>query len=296
MLNTTNVALASMSLLLGATAASSSPDVAGLLKTRLPKTEVTGVDCNRIAGLCEVTAKENLFYVDASARYLIIGRVYDMETRQDLTAARLLELNPDMLVGGAAIPPAADPVHPIHSAFAQNADAGREADTGGAAAPMAPSKTTRPAQRRKGLPPTAFLFAGLAVAALLWGAWVTKNILDPAVVKAPIASVRLEQIIGEYVQAQARSNTPPEIVTQQTQAFMAALGEELKARGADGTTVMVGEAVLSQNVPDITAEVRSAIYAKVPPPAARAAAAPPPSFAPPQQIPAGPGPMPAMGQ
>ena len=120
-----------------------------------------------------------------------------------------------------------------------------------------------------------FLFAGLAVAALLWGAWVTKNILDPAVVKAPIASVRLEQIIGEYVQAQARSNTPPEIVTQQTQAFMAALGEELKARGADGTTVMVGEAVLSQNVPDITADVRNAIYAKVPPPATPAAAPPP---------------------
>ncbi|MBR7513395.1 hypothetical protein KC219_24875, partial [Mycobacterium tuberculosis] len=43
-----------------------------------------------------------LFYVDAGARYLIIGRVYDMETRQDLTAARLLEINPDMLVGGAA--------------------------------------------------------------------------------------------------------------------------------------------------------------------------------------------------
>lgn len=100
--NTTNAAIASMSLLLGATAATSSPDVTALLKTRLPKTEVTGVDCTRIAGLCEVTAKENLFYVDASARYLIIGRVYDMETRQDLTAARLLELNPDMLVGGAA--------------------------------------------------------------------------------------------------------------------------------------------------------------------------------------------------
>ena len=44
MLNTTNVAIASMSLLLGATAATSSPDVTGLLKTRLPKTEVTGVE------------------------------------------------------------------------------------------------------------------------------------------------------------------------------------------------------------------------------------------------------------
>ena len=102
MLNTTNLAVAGMSLVLGASAAGSSADVATLLKTRLPKTEVSSVDCSKISGLCEVTARDNLFYVDPAARYLVIGRVYDMETRQDLTAARLLELNPDMLVGGAA--------------------------------------------------------------------------------------------------------------------------------------------------------------------------------------------------
>ena len=193
------------------------------------------------------------------------------------------------------IPPAADPVHPTNAASAQNAYASRGADTGKSEAPMGSVHAPRSTQGRKGLPPTAFLFAGLAVAALLWGAWVTKNILDPSVVKAPIASVRLEQIIGEYVQAQARSNTPPEVVTRQTQAFMAALGEELKARGADGTTVMVGEAVLSQNVPDITADVRNAIYAKVPPPAAPASA-PPPVYAPQQQPPNGPAAMPVPGQ
>jgi thiol:disulfide interchange protein DsbC len=44
----------------------------------------------------------NLFYIDPSARYLIVGRIYDMETHQDLTAARLLAINPDMLVGAAA--------------------------------------------------------------------------------------------------------------------------------------------------------------------------------------------------
>ncbi|QTH24773.1 MULTISPECIES: DsbC family protein [Sphingomonadaceae] len=76
--------------------------VAALLKARLPKTEVSKVDCSRIGGLCEVVAGSNLFYVDSSARYLVIGRVYDMESRQDLTAARLLELNPAMLLGGAA--------------------------------------------------------------------------------------------------------------------------------------------------------------------------------------------------
>jgi thiol:disulfide interchange protein DsbC len=77
-------------------------EVRALLKTRLPKTTVTAIDCAKVSGLCEVTAGANLFYVDAGARYLVIGRVYDMQTRQDITAARLLEMNPDMLVGAAA--------------------------------------------------------------------------------------------------------------------------------------------------------------------------------------------------
>ena len=49
-----------------------------LLKTRLPKTTFTKVDCEKIEGLCEVTAGANLFYVNHGARYLIIGRVYYM--------------------------------------------------------------------------------------------------------------------------------------------------------------------------------------------------------------------------
>ena len=79
---------------------SSGEAVQQALAERLPKTEVTAIDCEKIDGVCEVQAKQNLFYIDHSARYLIIGRVYVMETKQDLTAARLLEMNPDMLIGG----------------------------------------------------------------------------------------------------------------------------------------------------------------------------------------------------
>ena len=75
--------------------------VLAALKSRLPKTAVSRIDCNRIGSLCEVVAGNNLFYVDRSARYLVVGRVYDMETRQDLTSARLLELDPDRMIGGA---------------------------------------------------------------------------------------------------------------------------------------------------------------------------------------------------
>lgn len=76
--------------------------VSAALAKRLPKTQVSSIDCKKLDGLCEVAAGSTLFYTDPTARYLIIGRVYDMETRTDLTATRLLELNPDALVNGAA--------------------------------------------------------------------------------------------------------------------------------------------------------------------------------------------------
>ncbi len=76
--------------------------VAKALATRLPRTQVAKVDCSKVPGLCEVQAGANVFYVDPSARYLLIGRIYDMQTRQDLTSVRLLEINPDMMLGGAA--------------------------------------------------------------------------------------------------------------------------------------------------------------------------------------------------
>ncbi|SFO45186.1 DsbC family protein [Sphingomonas sp. OK281] len=103
--------------------------VIALLKARLPKTQVSKVDCAIVDGLCEVTAGNNLFYVDRSVRYLVIGRVYDMEKRQDLTATRLLEINPDTLIGGAA--------------KANNAPEGGEppiAKAAGAASPTTPSR------------------------------------------------------------------------------------------------------------------------------------------------------------
>lgn len=146
-----------------------------------------------------------------------------------------------------------------------------------APAPRAPRvAASRPAPaRKKGLPPITWAFAAIAVVMLLWAAWVTKHIAA-APPQIPMASVRLEALVTEYVQAQSHSNGTPEAVTQQTGRFMAAIEEELKRIGANGTTVLVGEAVLSKNVPDITDQVRKAVYAKVPLPAA----APAPAAAP----------------
>ena len=132
----------------------------------------------------------------------------------------------------------------------------------------------RPAPARKeGLPPITWAMAAIAVAMLLWGAWVTKHIAA-APAQIPMASVRLEALVTEYVQAQSHANGTPDAVTQQTARFMGAIEDELKRIGANGTTVLVGEAVLSKNVPDITDQVRKAVYAKVPLPTAAPAASP----------------------
>lgn len=76
--------------------------VRAALNLRLPKTPIDAISCRGLGGLCEIVSKNTLFYVDAGAKYLVIGRIYDMDARQDLTAARLLELNPDLLAAGAA--------------------------------------------------------------------------------------------------------------------------------------------------------------------------------------------------
>jgi hypothetical protein len=141
-------------------------------------------------------------------------------------------------------------------------------DASGREAEDPPSEGRLPHPRKLGWMPVA-LVGGL-VAAGLWGAWVTKNVLSSADLP-PMAKVQLAGVVGEYVQAQARSATPPEQVTAETRAFMAEIQRNLEARGQRGQIVLVGEAVLAGNMPDITAELRREVYAKVRMPGAAAA-------------------------
>lgn len=119
----------------------------------------------------------------------------------------------------------------------------------------------RPATPHKlGWMPLALI--GSLVATGLWGAWVTRNVLAQADLP-PMAKVQLAGVVGEYVQAQAHSASPPDQVTAETRAFMAEIQRNLEARGDRGQIVLVGEAVLAGDVPDITAELRREVYARV---------------------------------
>ncbi len=79
--------------------ATSSPVQAGdvdalraALKVKLPNTEVTSLRETPIPGLFEMVMGKNLFYVDQSGNYSIIGTLYDLTTHEGLTAERLAEL------------------------------------------------------------------------------------------------------------------------------------------------------------------------------------------------------------
>lgn len=93
--------------------------VRAALGLRLPKTRIGAVGCAGPFGLCEVVAGNAVFYVDRTARFLVIGHVYDMEERRDLTASRLLEVNPAGLIPPARSEQASDAPAPAAAAAAR---------------------------------------------------------------------------------------------------------------------------------------------------------------------------------
>ena len=103
-----------------------------------------------------------------------------------------------------------------------------------------------PLPRQSGARRKRALFAGfsrgqlvaivLLACALVWSMWVTKRLLTPE--RDHIVAARLSNIVGEYVQAQARSAAPPAQVEAEMKAFMATLDGELQKRSAAGEVVL----------------------------------------------------------
>lgn len=99
----------------------------------------------------------------------------------------------------------------------------------------------------------------LLLGTAIWGMWVTRELLKPR--QDRIVAARLSSIVGDYVQAQARSASPPSQVEAEMRNFMASLDAQLERRARKGEVVLVGEAVLTKNVPDITDALHEAVFA-----------------------------------
>lgn len=94
------------------------------------------------------------------------------------------------------------------------------------------------------------------VAALLWAAWVSRELSEP---RQQIVTVRLAETIAGFVDAEARTQQDPEASQARVLAFLQASERAVAEMGSDGRVVLVGEAVLAGNAPDATDELRARI-------------------------------------
>ena len=94
------------------------------------------------------------------------------------------------------------------------------------------------------------------VAALLWAAWVSRELSEP---RQQIVTVRLAETIAAFVDAEARAEQDPEASQARVLAFLQASERAVAEMGADGRVVLVGEAVLAGDAPDATDELRARI-------------------------------------
>lgn len=100
------------------------------------------------------------------------------------------------------------------------------------------------------------ILLGLALAlALAWGAWATQRIV--ALSQARIVTVRLAEIMGEFVEAEAHKGTDPETARRRIAAYLGAVSQAVDALGKNGTTVLVAEAVVAGPARDVTQDLRA---------------------------------------
>ena len=63
-------------------------DAPQAIANAMPGTNISSTSATVIEGLYEVVAGDNVLYVDASGRYLVIGSIYDLQDDVDLSAER----------------------------------------------------------------------------------------------------------------------------------------------------------------------------------------------------------------
>ena len=102
--------------------------------------------------------------------------------------------------------------------------------------------------------PTALVLAISMAASTAWGVWATDKLLE--LERREVVTVQLARIMGDFVEAEARSGRPPEETRERVQAYLKAVDASVRKLGREGRTVMVAEAVVSGSAPDLTEVVR----------------------------------------
>lgn len=130
----------------------------------------------------------------------------------------------------------------------------------------AAARTAKRERRFAGLSSREVILLLAAIAIFIWGAWVTKSLTADDAGDQQFVQLQLQGIIGEYLQAQARSSADEQTAARETAVFMATLDQTVAGLSQGGKVVLVHEAVIGGDIPDVTEAVKAAVYTKVPRP------------------------------
>jgi len=111
------------------------------------------------------------------------------------------------------------------------------------------------------LSPTAMLLGASMIGSTLWGVWATDRLLT--LEKREVVTVQLSQIMGEFIEAEARAGRPPEETRIRVELYLKAVEASVEAMGREGRTVLVAEAVVSGSAPDLTESVRADVARRI---------------------------------
>jgi hypothetical protein len=102
--------------------------------------------------------------------------------------------------------------------------------------------------------------AALGLGALVWASWATHTLLDLRRSSPHIRQVQLADLVREFVQGEARSGASPDQITAETSSFLKSLNAAVARHAARGETVLLSNAIVAGNIPDITPAVRQETY------------------------------------
>ncbi|MEO6716421.1 MAG: TrbI F-type domain-containing protein [Novosphingobium sp.] len=116
---------------------------------------------------------------------------------------------------------------------------------------------TRVPRRFAGMRLGALGLIALAVIALAGAGWTAKVLVTLS--HREIVTVRLTEVMGAFVEAEARSGASPEVSRTHIAQYLGAVGQAVQTMGKDGTTVLVAEAVVAGSARDATPELSARV-------------------------------------
>ena len=101
----------------------------------------------------------------------------------------------------------------------------------------------------------------LIAAVILWIIWVSLRFTQPT--GPQIVQVRMSEIVRDFVDAEAKGNSDPEVTRQNIARYLQATEAAVDEYSRSGHVILVAEAVLSKNTPDATLLLKDKIARKL---------------------------------